>query len=395
MAYTETTSKNWFQRLGEAFKGILIGFVIIALATWLLWWNEGRTFKTAGAIGEAELVTQDVKDISKVDPALEGKVIHAIDRADTKNILRDPVFGVEINAINLEREVEFYQWEEHSHSETRKKLGGGEETVTTYTYEQTWASNPIDSNSFKDPSYRGLNTTLAKLDDNTVWAPEINFGAYKLPDFLKHSIGGSTPMTLASVDVNTVKGVITMSEAYSNMYTPEELIHVSGSTVYLGPNPGSPSIGDVRVTFSQTPSAEVSIIAQVIRDTFEPFTASNGYTFSRLTMGKIGMATMFEGARSDNNLMAWILRVVGVVLVMIGLGMILRPLSVLGDVIPLVGDIIGAGTGFVAFLLGLAWSLIIIAIAWIRFRPLIAGGLIAVALLLVCLSYMKGRKASA
>ena len=36
MAYTETTSKNWFQRLGEAFKGILIGFVIIALATWLL-----------------------------------------------------------------------------------------------------------------------------------------------------------------------------------------------------------------------------------------------------------------------------------------------------------------------------------------------------------------------
>ncbi len=393
MAYTETTSKNWFQRLGEAFKGILIGFVIIALATWLLWWNEGRTFKTAGAIGEAELVTQDVKDISKVDPALEGKVIHAIDRADTKNILRDPVFGVETNAINLEREVEFYQWEEHSHSETRKKLGGGEETVTTYTYEQTWASDPVDSNSFKDPSYRGLNTTLAKLDDNTIWAPEVTFGAYKLPDFLKHSISGSTPMTLASVDVNAVKGVITMSEAYSNMYTPEELIHVSGSTVYLGPNPGSPSIGDVRVTFSQTPSAEVSIIAQVIRDTFEPFTASNGYTFSRLTMGKIGMATMFEGARSDNNLMAWILRVVGVVLVMVGLGMILRPLSVLGDVIPLVGDIIGAGTGFVAFLLGLAWSLIIIALAWIRFRPLIAGGLIAVALLLVCLSYMKGRKA--
>ena len=395
MAYTETTSRNWFQRLGDSFGGIVTGFIVIALATWLLWWNEGRTFKTAGAIGEAELVTQDVKDISKVDPALEGKVIHAIDRADTKNILRDPVFGIEINAINLERKVEYYQWEEHSHSETRKKLGGGEETVTTYTYEQEWASNPIDSNSFKDPSYRGLNITLAKLDDNTIWAPEVTFGAYKLPDFLKHSISGSTPMTLTSVDVNSVKSVIAMPEAYSYMYKPEELVHVSGSTVYLGPNPGSPSIGDVRITFSQTPSAEISIIAQVIRDTFEEFTASNGYTFSRLTMGKAGMDKMFEGARSANNTMAWILRVVGIFLVIIGLRMIFRPLSVLGDVIPLLGDIIGAGTGFVAFLLGLAWSLIVIAVAWIRFRPLIAGGLIAVALLLICLSYMKGRKASA
>ena len=395
MAYTETTSKNWFQRLGESFKGILTGIVIIALATWLLWWNEGRTFKTARAIGEAELVTQDVQDISKLDPALEGKVIHAIDRADTKNILRDPVFGVEINAINLDREVEFYQWEEHSHSETRKKLGGGEETVTTYTYEQEWSSSPINSNSFKDSNYRGLNFTLARLEDNTIWAPEVNFGAYKLPDFLKHSISGSTPMTLTSIDVNSVKSIVTMPESYSNMYTPEELIHVSGSTIYIGPNPGSPSVGDVRVTFSQTPSAEVSIIAQVIRDTFEEFTASNGYTFSRLNMGKAGMDKMFEGARSDNNIMAWILRIVGALLIMLGLGMIFKPLSVLGDVVPLIGDIIGAGTGFVAFLLGLAWSLIVIAVAWIRFRPLIAGGLIAVAVLLIGLSYMKGRKASA
>ena len=263
MAYTETTSKSWFQRLGESFAGILTGFVVIALATWLLWWNEGRTFKTAGAIGEAELVTQDVQDVSKVDPELEGKVIHAIARADTKNILRDPVFGVEINAINLRREVEYYQWEEHSHSETRKKLGGGEETVTTYTYEKTWTSSPIDSNSFKDPEYRGLNTTLAKVDDNTMWAPEVTFGAYKLPDFLKHSIGGSTPMTLTSVDVDSVKGVI------NSPVDSGQLIHVSGSTVYLGSNPGNPQIGDVRVTFSQTPAAEVSIIAQVIRDSFE------------------------------------------------------------------------------------------------------------------------------
>ena len=393
MAYTETTSKNWFQRLGESFGGIVTGFVIIAVATGLLWWNEGRTFKTAGAIGEAELVTQDVKDISKVDPALEGKVIHAIGRAETENILTDNVFGVKIQAINLEREVEYYQWTEHSHSETRKKLGGGEETVTTYTYEKEWVSNPVDSNSFKDPEYRGQNKILANVKDETFWAPEVKFGAYTLPDFLKHSISGAVAMNLTSADINidSVKNLI--SDPY--YVKPEELIKVSGSTVYLGENPGSPLIGDVRITFKQTPQADISIIAQVIRNTLEEFTASNGYTFSRLSMGTAGMAKMFEGARSGNQTMAWILRIVGIIFVIIGLRMIFNPLSVLGDVIPLVGTIIGAGTGLVAFILGLAWSLIVIAIAWVRYRPIVAGILIAIAAVLIYLSYSKGKKSAA
>ncbi len=39
-------------------------------------------------------------------------------------------------------------------------------------------------------------------------------------------------------------------------------------------------------------------------------TASNGYTFSRLEMGKVGFKKMFEDARSENNIMAWVLRVI-------------------------------------------------------------------------------------
>ena len=389
MAYTETESKGWLQRLGESFAGIATGFVLIALATWLLWWNEGRTFKTAGAIGEAELVTQDVQDISRIDPSLEGKVIHATGKADTQDILSDPIFGVEANAISLKREAEYYQWEEHAKKETRKKLGGGEETVTTYTYSKNWVHSPIDSNSFHDPDYKNRNIIIADIEDSTLWAPVVTFGAYTLPDFLKHSISGAVPMTLESVDIQNVRSIMSVPNDPSL-----DVVHVSGSTVYLGRNPGTPRIGDVRITFTQTPPAEVSIIAQVIRNTFEPFTASNGYTFSRLTMGMAGMAKMFEGARSSNNTMAWILRVVGVLFVVLGLRMIFRPLSVLADVIPILGTIVEGGAGVVAFLLGLAWSLVVIAIAWVRFRPLVAGGLIAAAVVLLALSYFKGKKAS-
>ncbi|MBQ4430052.1 MAG: primosome assembly protein PriA, partial [Synergistaceae bacterium] len=110
MAYTVTENKSWFKRIGESFAGILTGIILIIVGTWLLWWNEGRTFNTAGAIKEAELVTEDVQDISRLDPALEGKLIHATGRADTKDTVRDPLFGVEATALNIERDAKFYQW---------------------------------------------------------------------------------------------------------------------------------------------------------------------------------------------------------------------------------------------------------------------------------------------
>ena len=99
-------------------------------------------------------------------------------------------------------------------------------------------------------------------------------------------------------------------------------VHAQGNVLYLGEKTGSPQIDDVRVTFTQTPPADVSIIAQVAGNTFEKFTASNGYTFSRLNMGTVGMEKMFAGAESDNATTAWILRVVGTIVVIVGLGAI-------------------------------------------------------------------------
>ena len=89
--------------------------------------------------------------------------------------------------------------------------------------------------------------------------------------------------------------------------------------------------------------------------------------------------------------MAWIFRGLGIFLCIAGFGMIFAPLKTLADVIPLLGSIVGAGTGLVAGLLGSAWSLVIIAIAWIRFRPVLGFCLLGAALALVILLFIKGR----
>jgi len=422
MASQEVTHTGWFSRIGKSFGGMVTGLVLIVAATGLLYWNEGRTVKTGGAIGEAQMQTVQMGDISKVDPSFNGKVIYATGRADTKDMLQDPVFGVGKIAVKLDRDVEYYQWRENSRSEKRKKLGGGEETVTTYTYEKVWTSSPIDSNSFKDPDYIGINEVLARIQDEQWVAPTVSFGAYTLPGFLKNGISGAQPLQVVLQDQNRqeIAKLISLSRRYlrqpgavrpgaigvvadtvarsvsgavlgENDVDVATYVHSQGNVVYIGADPNSPHVGDVRVTFTQTPPADVSIVAKVVGSTFDQFTASNGYTFSRLNMGTVSAETMFEGAKTENTVMAWILRVVGTFLVIAGLRMILAPLSVLADVVPLFGTIVGAGAGIVAFLLGLAWSLVVIAIAWIRFRPLLAGGLLAVVAALLALLYKRSR----
>ena len=359
-SYTEVTSTSWFSRLGDSFKGIGTGFLLIIAATALLWWNEGRTVRTGDAIVEAQLATEPMPAITKVDSAFEGKMVYATGRAVTKDELTDPVFGVKVNAIKLRRKVEYYQWVEHRRSEKRQKLGGGEETVTTYTYSREWVNHPVDSQSFKQ-MVGHENKTRIQTEAADWLAPNVTFGAYRFPAFLARSIGGAS------------------------------MIHTQTNTIYVGREPGAPSIGDVRVTFFETPAAEVSILAKVNGDTFVPFRASNGNTFSRLSMGTQDMNSMFDAAKSGNATMAWILRGLGLMLCITGFGMVFAPLKVLADVIPLLGSIVGAGTGLVAGLLGSAWSLVIIAIAWIRFRPVLGFCLLGAALTLVILLFIKGR----
>lgn len=396
-SYTEVTSTNWFSRLGNSFKGIGTGILLIVAATVLLWWNEGRTVRTGDAIAEAQMVTEPIPSIDKIDSAFEGKMVYATGRAVTKDELTDPVFGVKVNAIKLRRKVEYYQWVEHSKSEKRTKLGGGEETVTTYSYSAEWVDSPVNSQSFKKREGHENKTRINS--ENMSWlAPNVTFGAYRFPEFLSRSIGGEKALNLSLSDEQRAELQKAFFAPNTNLETSQVLgqqgasmIHTQGNTLYVGRQPGTPSIGDVRVTFFETPAAEVSILAKVNGDTFVPFRASNGNTFSRLSMGVQDMNSMFDAAKSSNATMAWILRGLGVVLCIAGFGMIFAPLKVLADVIPLLGSIVGAGTGLVAGLLGSAWSLVIIAIAWIRFRPVLGFCLLGAALTLVILLFIKGR----
>lgn len=388
--YTETTRTSWGSRLGGSFRGVLFGIVLVVAGTALLWWNEGRTVRTGDTIAEARLAAEELPDINRVDPAFDGRLVHAAGVARAAVDVTDEEFGITRRAISLKRTVECYQWVESSSSRTEKKLGGGEETVTTWIYEMQWAGGPVNSSSFRKPEGHE-NRVLVNVKDRIVHAGRVGFGAYTLSDSQVRAIGGARPPALELTEADRMR--------LQRRFFPSDyrrMVHVQGSVIYLGANPAAPAVGDVRVSFEEVPDAQtVSIIAQTSGSTFTPWKSSNGREFSSLTTRAASLDEMMQSAEDGNAMMAWMLRALGITVVVSGLRMILAPLSVVADVIPMLGSLVARGTGLVASLLGVAWSFVVIAVAWIRFRPLAAGCLLGIAAICMILSFLGGRRKSA
>lgn len=392
MAYTETTSTSYGQRLAGSAKGMIGGLLVFIIGSGLLWWNEGRTVRTAKAIGDAASHVESVADVSRVDASLNGKLIHASAFADTKDTLTDDLFGVREQAIKLDRKVEYYQWVEHSQRKKRDKVGGGEETITTYTYEQEWVKKPVNSSNFKESRYRNANRVLSQVEERNETAQHVTFGAYTLPESLVGSISGSEPVEVRMTEEQRFTWDERLHMLRPKVNTETSLVHTSANTVYLGLSPNSPQVGDVRVTFTKVPPADISLIAQVDGSTFKAYRAKNGQSFSRLQMGTVSADEMILQARSENNLWAWVLRVIGILLVVIGLKSMFGLLPMLFKVLPFLGSIVDAGVGLVSWILGLAWSFIIIAIAWLVFRPIIGISLLVLAIAGIVFLKRRGKK---
>jgi hypothetical protein len=359
---TEETSQSWFGRIGDAIKGILVGLVLFILAFPLLFWNEGRAVKEYKTLKEGGKAVVSVAS-DRVDNANDGKLVHLTGKADTDVELSDPDFGVSANALKLKRTVEMYQWKESTQSRSEKKIGGGEKTVKTYTYSKDWSSAAINSESFKNPDGHE-NPETFPYESAEQAAPIVTLGAFTLSQSLVEKIDNFEKLPVAD------------DAPMPNDFKDNAVIREGG--FYVGADPATPKVGDVRIFFSVVKPGDVSVITKQTGNTFEPYQTQAGGTIELLQTGILSADAMIHQAQEGNKIVTWILRLVGFILMWIGLAMILKPLSVLADVLPILGDVVGAGTGIISFLAAAVLSLVTITVAWIAFRPLVAVILILV-----------------
>ena len=378
---TVVSEESWFSRIGGAIKGVLVGLVLSVISVPLLFWNEGRAVYTAKGLAEgAGAVVEAKSDV--VDPANEGKFIHLTGTATTPDVLTDSEFGIEFNGIHLQRKAEMYQWVEHKKTKTKKKLGGGTRKTTTYTYDKAWKANHVNSESFHNKSGH-QNPSGFKFENHSQHAQNVSLGGFRLPTALVRKISKPEPVAIdpEKISADILDEVVVNDKgAGSEAYWRSE-----------GKYDGTPQVGDMRITFSATPASDVSVMSQQIGETFEPYQTQFGTELHMLRMGTLSSESMIAKAEAENAQLTWILRGVGSAMMFFGFLFILKPLSVLADVVPLFGSIVGAGTGFIAFLLAAAGSLITISIAWVFYRPLIGILLLVVAAGLLGLAFAKTR----
>jgi hypothetical protein len=370
MSDTVTTNTSWFSRLGSAFKGILVGLFLVVACVVGLAWNEGNAVKVARGLTEGAGAVIEA-DASPILPANDQALVHVTGDVAVTEPLTDEEFGVTATGVKLARKVEMYQWKEESTSESRTKLGGGEETVTTYSYSQVWSSDAIDSSAFNTPS--GHENPAMALASDQVYAHDATLGAYQLEENVLAQIGGAQPLPLDAEAATAIQAVAGQGRTLT----------VAQDQIYIGRNPAAPAIGDTRVSYEVTPAAKISVVARQNTGGFIEYRARNGSTFLLVEDGDVPASDMFQNAQDANNMMAWIIRGVGMALLMAGFGMILAPLGVLADVLPIAGTIVRMGTGLIGFVLGLLVGTVTIALAWLAFRPvttiiiLAVGGAIA------------------
>ena len=435
MAYQEQRTTGYGTRVGNSFKAIGTGFILFCIGTALLWWNEGRTVKTEKMLDEVGGSYVEMENPNKKDASLDGELICGSALATTEDSLSDKQFGVGAKAIALHRRVEYYQWVEESNESSEDKLGGKEVTTTTYTYSKKWVSQPIESSNFKDPAYQNKNTVLTTVEESEQYAENVKFGAYQLNETLIHQISSregldlninedllkeldknaqtayerfygvkkSTKQTVEQLAETTVlsdsaKAVADSLKAVNDSIIKNavnkkdlEYVHLAGNVLYFGRVPGSPEVGDVRVTFEKVVPAKVTVMAVVDGDSFKAFKAKNGKRFQRLVMGKKSGDEIIDIEKETNNMLLWVFRIFGVMLVIGGLKGIFGFLETILKVVPFIANIFGWGVGVVCTILGLVWSLIVIAIAWLFYRPILGITLLVIAGFLTWVFAFKGK----
>jgi hypothetical protein len=361
--FTETTSTSWFSRIGNSIKGLLFGGIFIVLSIALLWWNEGRSVKTAKGLDDGEQVTVEA-EAGTIDPAMQGKLVHVTGKTAVKTSASDAEFGLTTSdVIKLKRRVEVFQWVEDKSESSSRKIGGGEQTTTEYRYNRKWDEKIHDSSRFKHPQEH--QNPPPRVLGAEFLAPDASLGAFRLPDFLLSQWRDCQPHKLPSMN---------------QLPQPtRDLATLQNQWLVLSKFPDDPRVGDARVRFESIKTGDASVLARQVTDTFEAYATPYGTSIARITSGIQSKQAMFAAARKENKVVTWLLRAGGLLLMFFGFLALFQPLKILADILPLAGSIVGAGTGLVAFLLAAMGTFIVVALAWLWYRPVIGVSLLLLA----------------
>jgi hypothetical protein len=354
--FTETSTQGFGSRIANSLVGLVVGPLLVIGAIVLLWWNEGRAVHAITGLKDAASQVVEA-EASGPSPVNDGKLVHVVGTATAQAPIQDADVGIGFaDQVGVARTAEMYQWKETKTERTQENVGGSSTTTTTYDYTREWSEDALDSAAFKYPD--GHQNPAMPFRSKRFAASDAKLGGWTL--------GADV---LDRID-------------YTQALTPDAPSGwtLSGENYYRG-DPAAPKVGDMRVRYVGLPSgATISVLAKQSGNGFAAFTTKNGYQVELAAVGDHSAAALIENQRKAEALLTWVLRGVGMLLMFVGIAVFLAPLSTIASVIPLFGRIVGGAAALVALVIAIPLSILVIAFAWLTYRPLIGGSLMLLAL---------------
>ncbi len=149
MSYTTVTHHSLGGNILRSIKSFFVGLILFVISFPILWWNEGR-LDVSTVAKTATVITPD-----GAGGKAEGSLIAVTAGLATDDTLGDPDFLKPATHVAIKRKSEMFAWVEKRESHERDRIGGGSDTITTYTYETRWTDDPQKSDGFQEPEEHG------------------------------------------------------------------------------------------------------------------------------------------------------------------------------------------------------------------------------------------------
>lgn len=334
--------------------GFLTGLFFFFGAMVLLGWNEYRTVQNRAAITEFGKAVAE-RSVDRIDPGSEG--LPGLFRGDTRasGMRTDPRFGVSTEGLRLRRDVEMYQWIEEKRTE--KDSNGNE--VTRYEYRKEWRDGAVDSSRFRDAdSHR--NPPLP-FPAESIYAEDPGIGAYALSTRQIDDLPSELLTLPAELPTELTQQGYRLDAGY---YTNSRDL-------------ADPTVGDVRLSFHATPVGPLSIAGTTRGDALIGWTSNNGVEIYKQKPGRHEASVLIRELHDENEFVKWLLRGGGWLGMVIGLTMSFATFTSWLSMIPLLGPLIQRTVFWAGFALATLTAIVVISVAWLAVRPLLAGAVIA------------------
>lgn len=195
-------------------------------------------------------------DAASPQPKHDGKLVYVTGRLKTSAPIKDETFGLEVNAVRLERHVEMFQWREVE--KRRDSLSSSDRSIgrrrKVYHYEKIWSDQRIDSSTFRHAGHD--NPTTMPFPNHSVQADLVQLGGFRLSDSLIDQIPPSDPLTFRLADLSAEIA----RDAFIHHDAPNQSPRLYWSS-RRGRAKRDAQIGDVRVYFTMRPRNTVSVLA--------------------------------------------------------------------------------------------------------------------------------------